>query len=368
LIFYYHKAISIVFLFTILSFLSYIYPATSIIFIPYICYKMILFVTTKRSLKIVFCYFLFFLTFSLPIVLWCFFYEQCTINIFFYYIILLCIILLIILMLTILFKRMLTFLRNQISIVFAGALFISLLSCALYYAGYFFTPGCIFPACYFLTPLSYFHYLGLPFFFKNYIFIYYFLYQIIIFFIFNSSRLYFLYIFFAIFCLYWPIKKNDYYWDKDTILPYTKYKLNDNTYVFPESMFTIETDNDISSLVLLAQKEHSTIIAGIQWYEKIGTKLIHKNGVIHISSSGKYRIREKQHYLRFCETSTEKYYNNNSLNDNSILICSEFFLAPLYKHINSKVIIIASTNWTNEKITFLYKYIMHRIYDCFLLE
>lgn len=273
----------------------------------------------------------------------------------------------IIFVLIILIKKILHFISHKILRVFLATLGNTVLHFVLYYSGFFFTPGCVFPIYFLLIPLSYFGNYGIPFFIWQCPFLYFFIYHIIIYCIFQNRFLIILYFFYSLFCFF-NIPKVDYYWNKNINLTFESYIYN-NKYIFPEHMFFINEPADIQYLVDLAKKESKEIIAGVGWYKRHKEKLIEKNGIIIIDSSGLYNIFDKKHYLRFCETGTPFFYlSDNHNRTNNIFICSEFFLGTIQKIDKNKNIIIASTLWTDYFVTSLYKIIMQRIYDMMILE
>lgn len=343
----------------VLSFIAYLWPYLSIYCIPLICYKNSMDIINKRKWIIVSSHFLFFFFFTLGIVFWCYFYKDCSIIIFIYFFNISILMVSIIFCIVFLIKKSILYIDNdniKAVIVICGN---TLLHYILYYIGELFTPGCVFPIYLSILPLSFFGFIGLPLFSCQYPFLYFLIYQVIIYGIMKNKFTILLYFLYSVFC-FLNIPKIDYYWDIDINLSFNSYLYQDK-YIFPEHMFFINSIKDIESLVALSHKESKEIIAGIGWYERINEQLIEKNGVIVIKQNGVFNIHEKDHYLRFCETGNASFYIVKNKN-REIYICSEFFLSPIQK-INKSSIIVASTQWTKTNITFFYKNIMRRIYD-----
>ncbi len=349
-----------------MSIISYRYSFLSIYCIPLLCYKNIINIINEQKRIIIVSYLIFFLLFSLPIVFWCYFYKNAASLIFIYFLCLLLLMFLIIFLLIIVIKKMLNCISHKVLRFFLVALGNTILHFMLYNMGFFFTSGCVFPIYFLITPLSYFGNNGIPFFLWQYPFLYFFIYQIIICFVFQNRFLIILYFIYSVFCFFY-IPKIDYYWDKNINLTFESY-LYGNKYIFPEHMFFINEPANINYLIDLAKKESKEIIAGIGWYKRNQEQLIEKNGIIIVDSSGFYNIYEKKHYLRFCETGTPLFYLfDNQNRPSNIFICSEFFLGKIKKIDKNKNILIASTIWTDCFLTFLYRDIMRRIYDLMIL-
>jgi hypothetical protein len=267
----------------------------------------------------------------------------------------------------ILIKKTLSLCNSIFGKVLIAAIGNTILHCLLYYSGDFFTSGCVFPIYFLITPLSYFGAAGVPLFLKTYPFLYFFLYQLIVYLIFQYRLLILFYFIYSIYCfLHIPII--DHYWDKEMNLALDSY-IYKNNYIFPEHMFFINQPADIVFLQNFAKERSKSIIAGIGWYARHKEQLIEKNGIIIIDQNGCFNIFDKNHYLRFCETGSSSFYLSNDQNRPAhIFICSELFLRPIKKIDKEKNIIIASTHWTNSYLTALYKKIMYRIYDLMILE
>ncbi len=347
------------FFYFLLSFISYQFPFFSIYLIPFLCYLNIINILSKKNYIIILYFFIFSFLFFLPIVIWCYYYNDVDIVIFVYFLILCLFFASLYLFFVYSIKRFILIINNKHYRIFLVIFSNTFLHYCLYNIGYLFTPGCVFPIYYIITPLSYFGFFGLPFFSYDYFFVYFFIYQIIIYYIFQNKYLIVLYFFYSIICLI-NIPNVDYYWDKGVNLSFDLYLYN-NKYIFPEHMFFINNINDIDFLRIMAKNEKREIIAGVGWYERINDKLIEKNGVLYIDLEGVYFIYEKYHYLRFCETKNKYFYLKKNLNrKKNILICSEFFLRSISK---MNHYIVASTKWTDTYITFFYKNIMKRIYN-----
>lgn len=234
-----------------------------------------------------------------------------------------------------------------------------------YIGGNLYLENSVLPIYFILYPMAFFKQFGLPFFTSKYPFIYLFLYQIILYYmyVFLKNKIYFVLCIYGILgCLIFYEKKI-YYWERPINKSYESY-LNNNTYIFPEGMFYINSQTDIEELISIAIKEGKKIIGGISWNELKEKRIIGKTGLITIYSCGYYYIREKNHQLGFAETTSKS--KNINKQKNRILICSEFFLMPIEKQQKINIdFIIASVKWTEIKYNRIYYHIMNAIYCLF---
>lgn len=232
-------------------------------------------------------------------------------------------------------------------------------------SGYLYTPSCICPFFYPLTPLAHFGFWGLPYFDKINYWVYLFLFQILVNFFFKliHKRFLILSIYTVLNGIFFN-KKQTFYWNKESGLSIKEY-MTKKLFIFPEGMFDISNQRIIKKLKQISHKYKKNIIAGVYWYTIDEQKIVKKNGALFINTRGKSTIQEKKHTLRFTETKNDTYKINTEIKKTLPIhsyICSEFFLAPLDEY-KKKSIIIASVDWTNHWLTKPYRQFMILIYQ-----
>ncbi len=306
---------------------------------------------------------LFFFIFSFPFVYWCFIEQDCCLSIFLYYlfiIILLCVFLFCIIAC---FSFIETYCIPCSPQIIIGI--ISFFYYGSYLGGTLYLKNTIFPIFFILYPLASFSSYGLPFFSFEHPFFYLFIYQLAIFTlykIFTKRSIVIFLIYGSCGCLFF-YQNQSYYWEKEISMPYNAY-LHQNMYLFPEGMFDITEYSTLQNLLNLATSKGKKIIGGVTWNKYANDQIEGKNGIIKIFPCGYYSIREKNHQLPFAEKPTHLSYNKK--NTQKELICSEFFLSPLWlqKKIGAEYI-IASIKWTAKWYTRIYRFIMKSIYTLY---
>jgi hypothetical protein len=309
---------------------------------------------------------LFFLIFSLPFVYWCFIEQNCSPSIFLYYLFIITLLCVFLFCIITCFSYINPYRTPCLTEIMIGIISFFYYGC--YLGGRLYLKNTTFPIFFILYPLSTFSTYGLPFFSFEHPFLYLFIYQLAIFALYQIFTKKSILIFFIYGCggYLFFYQNESYYWEKEISMPHDTY-LHQNIYLFPEGMFDITDYSTLENLLDLATSKRKKIIGGVTWKRYAEDRIEGKNGIIKIFPCGYYSIREKNHQLPFAEKPTHLSCSKNNIQKE--LICSEFFLSPLWlqKKIDAEYI-IASTKWTGKWYTRIYRFIMKSIYTLYILR